>query len=263
MGIWEWAGMIGSILLLDLALSGDNALVLGATAAGLPHRQRWYALFFGGAGAILLRIIFSSIATIVLNIPWLQTIGAVVLLLIAVKLLAERNQGSQGQVEEKDKQVKQVEEHITDKITRQLQSKTSFKTAALTILVADVTMSLDNVLAIGAAANGDFIPMALGLLLSIAIIVSGSALVAELMTRFAWLLDLAALVLAWTSATMMHDDLAVLVSTSRLPWLLALNQISPFFHLSWLALSLALVTCSIILAFDFYFHRQARLRKTA
>ncbi|MBA2678912.1 MAG: TerC family protein, partial [Ktedonobacteraceae bacterium] len=93
MMLWEWVGMIGSILVLDLALSGDNALVLGAAAAGLPQRQRWYALFFGGAGAIVLRIVFSSIATIVLNIPWLQTAGALILMVIAVRLLAERASG--------------------------------------------------------------------------------------------------------------------------------------------------------------------------
>ena len=71
MQIWEWAGMVGSILLLDLVLSGDNALILGAAAAGLPRKQRWYALAFGGMGAIVLRIAFASAATLVLNIPWI------------------------------------------------------------------------------------------------------------------------------------------------------------------------------------------------
>jgi len=257
MVIWEWAGMIGSILVLDLALSGDNALVLGATAAGLPHKQRWYALFFGGAGAILFRVIFSSIATIVLNIPWLQTLGAVVLLVIAVRLLAERNQAAEGSTEHEQKH-EHAEEHLTGKITRNLQGKASFRTAAMTILVADVTMSLDNVLAIGAAANGNFLPMAFGLLLSIGIIVCGSALVAELMTRFTWLLDLAALVLAWTSATMMRDDLETLISAFNNPSLKLLNQPIQFLHISWLVLLLAFLTCSIIIVFDLFYRRQAR-----
>lgn len=72
MQIWVWVGMIGSILLLDLVLSGDNALILGAAAAGLPRKQRWYALMFGGMGAIVLRIAFASVATLVLNIPWIS-----------------------------------------------------------------------------------------------------------------------------------------------------------------------------------------------
>ncbi len=244
---WEWAGMIGSILVLDLALSGDNALVLGATAAGLPQKQRWYALVFGGAGAIVLRILFSSIATIVLNIPWLQTVGAVVLLGIAVKLLAER-------VPEQEEEAGEQAEGKGRKGSGEM----SFKTAALTILVADVTMSLDNVLAIGAAANGDFLPIIFGLLISIIIIICGSALVAALMNRLTWLLDLAAIVLAWTSATMIHDDLAPLAAHSQIPWLISSSQSILPLHLSWLMLLLAAITCGIIIAFDLAYRRKAR-----
>ncbi|GAC1464537.1 MAG: TerC family protein [Ktedonobacteraceae bacterium] len=247
--IWEWVGMIGSILVLDLALSGDNALVLGAAAAGLPHRQRWYALLFGEAGAIVLRIIFSSIATIVLNIPWLQTAGAFVLLVIAVRLLADRSQGQGAQEETGGK---------TEGGTHKKQGEASLRTAALTILVADVTMSLDNVLAIGAAANGDIWPIVLGLVISIAIIVCGSALIAELMTRFVWLLDLASLVLAWTSATMMRDDLAMLTLSSGIPWLIAISRPLLPFHLSWLVLLLATATCSIVTTYNIYYRWHGR-----
>ena len=239
---WEWAGMIGSILVLDLALSGDNALVLGATAAGLPQKQRWHALIFGGAGAIVLRILFSSIATIVLNIPWLQTIGAAVLIVIAVRLLAER---VPGQGEQAGKKVEGGGEM-------------SFRTAALTILVADVTMSLDNVLAVGAAANGDVWPIVFGLLISIAIIICGSALVAAMMHRLPWLLDLAALVLAWTSATMFHDDLAALATRSHISWLASFSQSVLPLHLSWLVLLLFAITGLIVLAFDLFYRGQAQ-----
>lgn len=234
--------MIGSILVLDLALSGDNALVLGATAAGLPQKQRWYALIFGGAGAIVLRILFSSIATIVLNIPWLQTVGAVVLIVIAVRLLAER---VPGQGEQAGKNVEGGGEM-------------NFRTAALTILVADVTMSLDNVLAIGAAANGDVWPIVFGLIISIAIIISGSALVAAMMHRLPWLLDLAALVLAWTSATMFHDDLAALATRSHISWLASFSQPALPLHLSWLVLLLFAITGLIVLAFDLFYRGKAR-----
>ena len=241
--LWEWVGMIGSILVLDLALSGDNALVLGAAVAGLPHKQRWYALFFGGAGAIVLRIIFSSIATIVLNIPFLQTIGAVILLVIAVRLLAERVPGPEDQSGGEGE--------------GKASGEGSLQKAALTILVADVTMSLDNVLAVGAAANGDILPIVFGLVISIAIIISGSALVAALMSRIPLLLDLAGLVLAWTSATMLHDDLAPLALNSHVPWLVSIAQSVLPFHFSWFLLLLIAITCAIVLTFDIAFHRKA------
>jgi YjbE family integral membrane protein len=245
MQIWEWAGMIGSIFLLDLVLSGDNALILGAAAAGLPRKQRWYALLFGGIGAIVLRIVFASIATFVLNIPWVQTFGALVLLVIALKLLTGRDQTQSGQ----DGQ------NASDVAPR---DKVSLKAATLAIVAADVTMSLDNVLAIGAAANGGLIPIVFGLIFSIAIIICGSALVAELMHHFVWLLDLAALVLGWTSATMMHDDLVHLAFTSHIDWLITLSQPTLPLHLSWSLLVLALFTCSLVLVFDLYMHARAR-----
>ena len=247
---WEWAGMIGSILVLDLALSGDNALVLGATAAGLPQKQRWYALIFGGAGAIVLRILFSSIATIVLNIPWLQTAGAVILIIIAVRLLAERAPGQGGQGERPGKKAEGGGEM-------------SFRTAALTILVADVTMSLDNVLAVGAAANGDVWPIVFGLLISIAIIICGSALVAAMMHHLPWLLDLATLVLAWTSATMIHDDLAALATRSHLSWLASFSQSVLPLHLSWLVLLLFAITGLIVLGFNLFYRRKAQKAQKA
>lgn len=245
MQIWEWAGMIASIFLLDLVLSGDNALILGAAAAGLPRRQRWYALLFGGVGAIVLRIVFASIATLVLNIPWIQTLGALVLMVIAIKLLTGREQMQSRPEHEHDGHGKPRE-------------KVSLKTASLAIVAADVTMSLDNVLAVGAAANGGLIPIVFGLLFSIAIIICGSALVAELMNHFIWLLDLAALVLGWTSATMIHDDLLHLAVTSHIVWLITISQPSLPLHLSWLLLLLALCTCSVVLGFDLHLHARAR-----
>ena len=245
MQIWEWVGMIGSIFLLDLVLSGDNALILGAAAAGLPRKQRWYALLFGGIGAIVLRVVFASIATLVLNIPWIQTLGALVLLGIALKLLTGREQ----------MQLEQDEKHDAEQKPR---DNVSLKAAALAIVVADVTMSLDNVLAVGAAANGGLIPIIFGLVLSIVIIICGSALVAELMNHFIWLLDLAALVLGWTSATMIHDDLFHLAVTSHIDWLVTISRPTLPLHLSWLLLLLALCTCGVVVFFDLYLYARAR-----
>src|SRR5947209_18526150 len=87
----EFLAAVGSIILVDLVLSGDNALVIGAAAAGLPRRQRWHAIVLGGGGAIVLRIAFAIIATLLLRLPLLQAIGGVLLLIIAVRLLMDRS----------------------------------------------------------------------------------------------------------------------------------------------------------------------------
>ncbi len=194
---------IGSIILVDLLLSGDNALVIGTAAAGLPRRQRWLAILVGGAAAIVLRIVFSLLSTVLLNLPWLQTAGAVVLLIIAIRLLADRKNKNS------DKQGGKV-----SGVTQGLAA------AMLTILVADVTMSLDNILAVGAIANGDIPLLVVGLLVSVAILLFGSALIAEVVGRLTLLLDAAALVLAWTGANMILDDLRQSsTAITSLPWL--------------------------------------------
>src|SRR5258708_7135001 len=86
----ELLSAVGSIVLADLVLSGDNALVIGAAAASLPGRQRWVAILAGGAGAIILRITFAFAAYLLLQLPWLQAIGGILLLIIAIRLLADR-----------------------------------------------------------------------------------------------------------------------------------------------------------------------------
>ncbi|GAC1434666.1 MAG: hypothetical protein PVS3B3_12150 [Ktedonobacteraceae bacterium] len=198
---------IGSIILIDLLLSGDNALVIGTAAAGLPRRQRWLAILAGGVAAILFRIVFSLLSTVLLNLPWLQTAGAVVLLVIAIRLLADRKSKAPDKAEQEASATKQ-------------RMQQGLLAAIVTILVADVTMSLDNILAVGAIANGDIPLLVVGLLVSIAILLVGSALIAEVVGRLTWLLDAAALVLAWTGANMILDDLrqssTVIIS---LPWL--------------------------------------------
>lgn len=212
----EFLGAVGSIILIDLVLSGDNALVIGAAAAGLPRRQRWTAIALGGGGAIALRIIFAVGATLLLRLPLLQAIGGLLLLFIAVRLLMERSSAhsapanTAGQVG-----VAQEDQTGTEKDDS---GKRGLWAALLTILVADVTMSLDNVLAIGALAAGNLPLLAAGLLLSIALLLLGSALVAELIGRFTWLLDVAALVLAWTAANMILDDTRLHPLFEQLPW---------------------------------------------
>src|SRR5690348_4298 len=125
-GVLELLAALGGIILVDLALSGDNALVIGAAAAALAQRQRRIALVVGGAGAMILRIALGAAATILLELPLLQAIGGGLLIIIAIRLLAGRH---------------------TEATLGEATAKHSLLGALLTILVADVTMSLDNVLA--------------------------------------------------------------------------------------------------------------------
>ena len=196
----ELLSAIAGILLVDLVLSGDNALVIGAAAAGLPRRQRWIAIFFGGAGAAVLRIVFAFIASFLFVLPWLQAIGGLILLIIAIRLLADRDAKRPAAFEEQTTPRAPGTPDATPGTSR------SLLPALLTILVADVTMSLDNVLAVGALSHGNLLALSIGILVSIAILLVGSALVAELMKWLPWLLDVAALVLAWTGANMMLYD---------------------------------------------------------
>ena len=184
-------GSLGAIILVDLALSGDNALVIGAAAAGLPRRRRLMAILAGGGAAIVLRIAFSAAATLLLVLPLLEAIGGLVLLVIAARLLMSRDDHSGSEAESAEGGAAR---------------DPSFGKALLTILIADVTMSLDNILAIGGLAHGSIELLAVGLAISIALLMVGSALVAELIRRLPWLLDLAALTLGWTAGSMVHND---------------------------------------------------------
>lgn len=201
----ELLGAIGGIILVDLVLSGDNALVIGAAAAGLHRQQRILAIIFGGTVAVLLRIAFATAATLLLRLPLLQAIGGLVLIVIAVRLLMDRSDPA----------------HAPDapavEGSRLPPPRKGFGRALLTIVVADVTMSLDNVLAVGALAHGNIPILVVGLLLSVALLLAGSALVAELIGRLPWLLDLAALVLGWTAAHMILGDERVAPILARVP----------------------------------------------
>ncbi|GHO97050.1 hypothetical protein KSF_070980 [Reticulibacter mediterranei] len=199
----SWLGPLGGIILVDLVLSGDNALVIGAAASKLPRKQRWLAILLGGGGAIVLRIAFAIIATLLLQLPLLKAIGGALLMIIAVRLLMDRNTATDGKGEKQE-----GESGV----------KRGFFPALMTILVADVTMSLDNVLAVGALAAGELLVLAVGLVISILFLLVGSALIAELISRLPWLLDLASLVLGWTAANMILDDIKLGPVLDRFPW---------------------------------------------
>ena len=199
--MYEWLSVLGGIILVDLVLSGDNALVIGAMAAGLPRKQRWMAILAGGAGAVGLRIGCAVLATLLLQIPLVQAIGGAILLCIAVRLLMSRNEKRPSSTARgKPEQVKK-----------------SFLMALVTILIADATMSLDNVLAVGAMAHGNLPILISGLLISVTFLLVGSALISELINRLPLLLDVVCLVLAWTAAKMLLSDMSFASVLAHLP----------------------------------------------
>jgi YjbE family integral membrane protein len=200
----NWVSTIGGIILIDLVLSGDNALVIGIAAANLPRQKRWSTMVVGGGMAILLRILFTIAATFLLKLPLLQAIGGAILLYITLRLLVERSQKRRGQVKQRE--------------GKAAMASSSFGKALLTIIVADATMSLDNVLAVGAVANGELLPLFIGLAVSIGFILLGSALVAELIGRIPLLLDLACLILSWTATTMFLHDARLGPVLAKFPW---------------------------------------------
>jgi YjbE family integral membrane protein len=171
-----------SIILLDLVLSGDNAVVIALATRKLEHGERKKAILIGTGGAVILRIVIMLIAIQLLAIPFVKVIGAVLLFYIAYDLV------SGG---EDDENVK---------------SGTTFLTAVRTIILADFVMSLDNVLAIAGVADGHPAFAMLGLAISIPIVVSFSQIIVKLMNRFPILVWIGGLMIAYTSGTMIIED---------------------------------------------------------
>jgi YjbE family integral membrane protein len=176
-----------AIVLIDLALSGDNALVIGMAARGLPKRQRRRAIVLGGLGAVVLRIAAASVVTLLLAIPYLQLIASIALLVIAYRLVRPAPAHGGPSVRE----------------------ATTLPEAITTILIADAAMSLENVLGVGAAAHGSISLLVFGLALSIPIVMFGSGLVVRLLDRFPQGIWLGAFALVWTAAEMMVDEPAL------------------------------------------------------
>ena len=176
-----------SIVVIDLTLSGDNAVVIGLAAANLEGRQRRLAVLIGVGGAVVLRVIFAALASMLLTIPLLQAVGGLVLCWIAWKLLVQSEAGA----------------------THEHQAANSLPDAVRTIVLADAVMSLDNILAVGGASHGNIELLVFGLALSIPIVMFGSTLVASLMNRFPWLVLVGVVVLTITAGKMFAEDAVV------------------------------------------------------
>ena len=182
---------VGQIIMIDILLGGDNAVVIALACRSLPPRQRMRGIVYGTVGAIILRVILIAFALALLAIPYLKIVGAVMLLWIGVKLL---------QPEEDD-------DHPTS-------SSDKLWGAVKTVIIADLVMSVDNVLAIAGVAQGagqqhQLTLVILGLLVSIPIIVWGSQLVLKLMQRFPVVITLGAMLLGWIAGQMAYTDPAI------------------------------------------------------
>jgi YjbE family integral membrane protein len=207
---------LGGIILVDLILSGDNALVIGAAAAHIQQRrQRLLALALGGVGAVLLRIVFTVSATFLLSVPFLQAVGGLLVLIIAIRLLFDDQSASDSTPEKSaspsENQLPSLARRFSRWASRRGAKKThaqnwDFWLAIATITIADITMSLDNIVAIGALAHQQVAILVIGLCVSVALLIIGSALVSELISRMPWLIILASLILAWISADLVWND---------------------------------------------------------
>lgn len=177
---------LASIILLDLVLGGDNAVVIAMASQKLPLQLRKKAIYIGTLGAIVIRVIMTIIASYILTIPCIQALGGLILLPIACKLIKPSSStSSYGDT-----------------------ASTSFAGAVKTIIIADAAMGIDNVLAIAGAAHGNMLLVLVGLAISVPIVIWGSQLIASLMDRFPILITAGAALLAYTGATMvLHDKI--------------------------------------------------------
>lgn len=188
-----WSGL-ASIILIDLVLAGDNAIVIALAARNLPRHLQRQAIFWGTLGAIAVRIAMTVIVVWLLRLPGLMLAGGLLLLPIAWKLL---RQGESG---------------------HDLAPATGFWSAMWTIVVADALMGLDNVLAIAGASHGHLSLVVIGLLVSVPLVVWGSTLILRLIERFPVVVYLGAAAIAWTAGRMLSHDLLVKTWFAAHPW---------------------------------------------
>lgn len=171
-----------AILVIDLVLAGDNAIVIGMAARRLPKEQQKKVIIWGTVGAILIRIVATLVVVWLLNIPGLLLVGGLLLIWISYKLLAD------------------------EKGHDNIKAEDNLWGAIRTIIIADAAMGLDNVLAVAGAAHGNFLLVVIGLLISVPIVVWGSTLIIGWIERFPVLIYVGAGVLAWTAAKMIVDE---------------------------------------------------------
>jgi YjbE family integral membrane protein len=165
------------IIYINILLSGDNAVVIALACRGLPPSQKRWGVIWGAAGAVVLRIVLTIFAVKMLELPWLKAVGGVLLLWIGIKLIAEE--------EDDDPDV---------------QGSDRLWSAVRTVIVADLVMSVDNVLGVAAAAKGSVLLLVFGLVVSIPLVIGGSQLILKLIERFPVIILVGGGLLGWIAA---------------------------------------------------------------
>lgn len=189
---------LSEIVLVNLVLSGDNALLIAMATSKLPSRQRSLAMFLGIAGAMVLRIILTGIAAEIMLLPFVRAIGALLLIVIAVNLIHA------GQPE------------------TELSGQATLWSAAGTILLADLTMSLDNVAALAGMAEGNLGLLMIGLVISMAFMLVASVGISEILQRIPSLIIVGAGILAWTAGRILAEDTGVSHLAGQHVWIMLL-----------------------------------------
>ena len=184
--------MILQVILLDLSLGGDNSIVIGMAAKGLPKDKQEKVILFGAAGAIGARFLLAAVIVWLLTVPFLKTAGGLILIWIGMKLIGQAG-------EEEDVNIK---------------AKGSFWGAVGTIVTADLIMSLDNVLAIVAATDGHLGMLILGMAVSVPIIIVGSTIVVKLMNRFPQIIYIGSIIIGWAAGGMIATDKEIALDPS-------------------------------------------------
>jgi YjbE family integral membrane protein len=179
-----WIGLL-KIIGVNVILSGDNAVVIALAARSLPPKQQTQAIIWGSAAAIVMRVILTLFAVALLTLPWLKLVGSLLLFWIGVKLLVP---------EEGDADIKASDQLLA---------------AIKTILIADLVMSLDNVIAVAAAAGGSVVLLILGLAISIPLVIFGATLLIKLMERWPVIITVGAGLIGWVAGEMLIADLAL------------------------------------------------------
>ena len=184
---------LAKIIGVNIVLSGDNAVVIALAARSLPPKQQKKAIFWGSGAAIILRIVLTMFAVALLSLPWLKLIGSVLLLWIGTKLLIPED-------EDPD-----------------INSSDNLVTAIKTILIADLVMSLDNVIAVAAAAGGSVVLLVLGLAISIPLVIFGATLLVKVMERWPIIITIGAGLLGFVAGEMAWEDGAIESFTKQFP----------------------------------------------
>ncbi len=179
----QFFGSLLSIICIDLVLAGDNAVVIAMAANGLPKKQRLLSIGIGAGAAVVLRVILTVFAAKLMGLPYIKLVGGVLIAWIGVKLLVQGSPDEEGR--------KQC---------------STLLQAVFTVLVADLVMSTDNILAVAGASKGDLVLLLIGLGLSIPFVVFTSSLLANLMDRFPWILLLGSAILGKVAMEMILTD---------------------------------------------------------